>query len=179
MGPQVDPGTVSRPKADAWNKTYNNALAGAVSETRDRFLNWDVTQDAPITNGPGPTLLRPPRLVWRRAEGGAIDFFPMSEVLNLYMLQEYFGASGKSCKLSEAWVPQISTKSMTLDHWGNHRTEDFCSLYQWGEKRWAVWLISQNLTEPHSVATSSHKSTASFPLLWEVCLTNKKIIMQI
>lgn len=54
---QVDPNTVCRPKADAWNKTGHNAWVRAVSETRDGLLNGDATEDTqPITKDPEPTL---------------------------------------------------------------------------------------------------------------------------
>lgn len=57
MGPQVDPNTVSRPKADAWNKTGHSAWGRAVSETRDGLLDGDVTEDTqPITKDLEPTL---------------------------------------------------------------------------------------------------------------------------
>lgn len=57
MGPQVDQNTVCRLKADAYNKTGHNAWVRAVSETRNRLLNGDVTEDTqPITKDPEPTL---------------------------------------------------------------------------------------------------------------------------
>lgn len=45
MSPQVNPDTVSRPKADALNNTYNDVLSSELlSETRDGILDRVVTK---------------------------------------------------------------------------------------------------------------------------------------
>lgn len=172
MGPQVDPSTVSRPKADAWNKTSHNAWGRAASETRDGLLNGDVTEDTqPITKDLEPTLHWP-----LQDSSGFLSHVQSSRPSNVTRL--FWSDRQVMLALWNLSSSTLNEEYGTRSPWVNTEatigegtfvpstSEDRCA-----EHFGLVHRLSQSPTvRPHALLHVQ----LSFPFLWEVSLTDRK-----